>query len=83
MNKYYFTFGSAGQLYIGGWIIIHARDYAEACHKFVAYYDKRSYVTSYKSGRLNFSFWYIESDFLSTGMAEKGNAGAFCHNEIA
>jgi len=82
MNKYYFTFGSAGQIYKGGWIIVHAHDYADAENKFFAYYGDRAYVTGYHSGMFNYAFCYEELAFRKTSMEKTGNIGHYCWDEI-
>ena len=79
MSKYYFTFGSAGQLYCGGWIIIHAKSDRDAREKFKKYYGVKG---STREGLMNFAFSYTEPEFQSTDMPTKGNMGEFCWNEI-
>lgn len=84
-NYFYFTFGSAGQLYRGGWVKIKAETLKEAQDKFKDYYGSKAY----KDGGfgslnycLNYSFPYSEWEFKQTGLGITGNLGARCHNVI-
>lgn len=77
MNKYYFTFGSEGHPYVGGWITIEADNMELATQIFrILYPDKNN-------GFLRYAFRYTEDEFKRTIMYEKGsNLGAACHCEI-
>ena len=77
MKKYYFTYGTEGQPYCGGWTEVEAPDFHVACAIFRAYHpDKRD-------GLLNCSSVYVEEEFKKTSMAgPKGNFGKFCHETI-
>ena len=79
MNVYYITFGSEGMPYRGGWVKVHADSDLEARIMFEKRFGTEART---KGGYLNFSFCYDERRFLSTKMAESGNYGAFCHEEI-
>ena len=79
MNVYYITFGSEGMPYRGGWIKVHADSDLEARMMFEKRFGSEART---RYGCLNFSFCYDEQYFLSTMMAERGNFGAFCHEEI-
>jgi len=71
---YYFTFGSYGQLYDGGWVRIQADSINEAQQKFVEHYGDKAQKDN---GTLNYAFSYSENHFLSTSMAREGNFGKF------
>ena len=77
--KYYFTFGSEGQLFVGGWVTVTAKSFFDARRLFIEHYGKNALDNN---GFLRFSFQYDEDEFEKTGMATKGNIGAFCHEEI-
>jgi hypothetical protein len=67
---YYFTFGSDGQLFNGGWVRIKADTLMEAQQKFAAHYGGRAW----KHERfLNGAFFYSEEQFKQTIMYLDGN----------
>lgn len=76
MPKFYFTYGTEGQPYYGGWTEISAPDIDIACALFRAVHPDRT------EGYLNCSSIYPEKQFLKSVMAEKGNFGYFCHETI-
>ncbi len=76
MNFYYFTFGTEGQPYFGGWVVVIANDRSEACRIFRAAFPDKI------EGLLNCSSVYTEEEFKRTEMAMGGNFGAFCHETI-
>ena len=77
VNRYYFTYGTEGQPYIGGWTEIKAPDIHAACAAFRAYHPDKT------EGILNCSSVYTEEAFKSTSMAgPEGNFGFFCHEKI-
>lgn len=78
---YYFTFGSAGQLFAGGWVRINAATLREAQDKFIARYGKRAWKPG-SNCVLNYAFDYPEERFAKTTMAEEGNMGRFEHEHI-
>lgn len=79
MNKYYFSFGSSGQIYQGGWVEIHADNLAEAQRKFIERFGDKAYKYS---GILNYSWDYTEEDFKKTIMFTGDNYGSRCHEVI-
>lgn len=78
LQKFYFTFGSEGQLYNGGWVLIHAVDKADAIKKFKKRYKEKSM----KNHKLNYSLSYYQEDFEATRMFSDGNFGVYCHEVI-
>lgn len=80
MNNYYITFGSEGQPFKGGWIIIEAENEAQAQKLFRAIYqplDSRDALLKYCS-------MYDERSFKSTMMYKNNdNLGAGCHCKIS
>ena len=77
MERFYFTYGTEGQPYHGGWTEIEAPDANSACALFRAYHPDNT------EGLLNCSSVYSEDAFFKTGMARSGNFGARCHERIA
>lgn len=76
MARFYFTYGTEGQPYCGGWSVVEAPDRSRAEVAFRAYHpDKMKDV-------LNCSSVYDEALFQSTIMAAEGNLGARCHEII-
>ncbi len=75
MKKYFFTYGSEGQPYIGGWSEVEAKDEDMARELF-------RLVHPSKNGFLPCSSVYSEYDFYQTKMPKNGNFGAFCHEKI-
>lgn len=77
MSKFYFTYGTEGQPFVGGWTEIEAPDKRAACAAFRVYHpDKTERV-------LNCSWVYSEEDFKNSCMAgPNGNFGYFCHEKI-
>lgn len=76
MKKFYFTYGRAGQPYVGGWTEIIAEDFSKACGAFQAYHP------SPIPRLLNCADIYDEESFISTGFLESGNFNVFCHETI-
>lgn len=75
--NFYFTFGSEGHPYVGGWSVVEAPDMGRACEVF------RAYHPDVIEGRLNCCSVYHEETWGSTIMAVKGlNLGAGCHEII-
>jgi len=77
---YYFTFGSCGQLFEGGWVRIQADNLEEAQQKFINRYGDKAWKVA---GTLNYAFTYSEEHFQSTMMASRGNFGKFEHEFIS
>lgn len=77
MPKFYFTYGTGGQPYYGGWTEIEAPDGHAACAAFRAFHPDKI------EGILNCSSVYGEADFNRSGMAGvNGNFHRFCHEKI-
>mgnify|MGYP000859795895 FL=1 len=69
--KYYFTYGTHGQPFSGGWTVVNANSYTEAIDKFNAVHPKT------KDGFINCAFVYDENEFKQTKMYTNGNFGKF------
>ncbi len=69
IKSYYFTYGTSGQPYKGGWTRIDAPDLKSACDIFRFYHPDRV------DGFLNCSDVYTEDRFFETGMHKTGNFG--------
>lgn len=77
MYKYYFTYGSEGHPFVGGWTEIEAPDMNSACSVFRMVHPNKS------GDCLNCCSIYREDDFQRTTMAgPRGNIGAKCHEKI-
>ncbi len=74
--RFYFTYGTEGQAYHGGWTVVEAPDYRAAALAFRAYHPDRT------DGLLNCSSVYDEERFQKTRMAVEGNFDAFCREII-
>ena len=76
-KKYYFTYGTEGQPFVGGWTEVEAPNADIACAAFRAIqHDKEPWI-------LNCSSAYTEEVFLKSGMAgSDGNFRKFCHERI-
>ena len=80
MNNYYITFGSEGQPFKGGWIIIEAENEAQAQKLFRAIYQP---FDSYDA-LLKYCSMYDERSFKNTIMYKSNdNLGAGCHCKIS
>lgn len=78
MSKYYFTFGSEGQPYKGGWLIIEADNIMIAMGIYRAIYPNKD------GDILNCADVYTESEFKRTRMYKNNdNLGSACHCEIS
>jgi len=76
MQSFYFTYGSEGHPFVGGWTEIVAQDFHDACSTF-----KRLHPC--KEGKLlNCASVYTEEEFKRTSMFYHGNRGAKCHEYI-
>ena len=64
-NSYYFTFGTDGQVFRGGYIQINADSVKEAQEKFIKRYGDRAW--KYK-GILAYAFHYTKEEFMKTSM---------------
>lgn len=76
MAKFYFTHGTDGQPFIGGWTEVEAYNGHAACAAFRAYHPDKT------SGLLNCSSVYSEEQFKHTEMFAMGNFGSRCHETI-
>lgn len=78
MPKFYFTYGSEGQPFCGGWTEVEAPDRHAACAAFRAYHPDKT------EGLLNCCSCYTEEDFKKTSMYQQpnGNFGYRCHEII-
>lgn len=77
MPKFYFTYGSDGQPFVGGWTEIEAPDIHAACALFRAYHPDKT------EGLLNCSSVYSEAVFKRSCMnGPGGNFGRRCHERI-
>lgn len=77
MKKFYFTYGTEGQPFCGGWTEITAPTRQIACGVFRAFHPD-----VYK-GLLNCSSVYDAAQFEETEMFHNGNFGCGCHESIA
>ena len=73
---FYFTYGTDGQPYRGGWTEIEAPDMQTACALFRAYHPDKT------EGLLNCASVYTEEYMQTSGMWENGNFGARCDERI-
>lgn len=76
MAKFYFTYGSSGQPFVGGWTEVEAPDRHMACEAFRIFHPNKT------EGLLNCCSVYSQEEFLGTGMVS-GNFGACCHEYIS
>ena len=75
-TTFYFTYGTEGQPFVGGWTEIEAPNAHIACELFRAYHPDKT------EGLLNCSSIYSENAFFKTDMPKEGNFGARCHERI-
>lgn len=76
MRKFYFTYGTEGQPYVGGWTEVEAPNYGAAVAVFRAYHPDKT------EGLVNCSSIYDEDYFAKTDMHQEGNFGYRCHEVI-
>lgn len=76
MAKFYFTYGTDGQPFSGGWTEVEADDMHIACGLFRAVHPDKD------SGYLNCSSVYTEESFKNTEMYLEGNFGYRCHEKL-
>ena len=76
MPKFYFTYGTEGQPFVGGWTEVDAPDDHAACDVFRAYHPDKT------DGLLNCSGVHDEAHFEQTGMYRRGNFGHRCREVI-
>ena len=77
MAKFYFTYGSEGHPFYGGWTEVEAPDVGAACAAFRAYHPDKT------EGLMNCSDVYTEKDFRKSDMyGPGGNFSHRCHEVI-
>lgn len=77
MAKFYFTYGTDGQPFVGGWTEVEAPDARTACAAFRAFHPDQT------EGLLNCSSVYTAEQFEASCMAgPDGNFHRFCHETI-
>lgn len=77
MARFYFTYGTDGQPFSGGWTEVEADNISVACAAFRAYHPDQT------EGLLNCSSVYTEEQFKRTEMSgPNGNFHRFCHEVI-
>lgn len=74
--KFYFTYGTDGQPFVGGWTEVEAPNGHAACAAFRAYHPDQI------EGLLNCCAMYDEEHFKRTEMYRRGNFGLRCHEVI-
>ena len=74
-DVFYFTFGTSKKFpFHGGWVEVHAKDLSSAEKLFSKFYPGD------ENGILPYAGSYTKNEFYKTGMQEKGNRGAHCHD---
>lgn len=76
VKTFYFTYGTAGMPFSGGWTEIVAPSFKTAHSIFRAYHPDEM------PGVLNCSSVYTEEEFQKSIMAKEGNFGYRCHERI-
>lgn len=77
MERFYFTYGTDGHPFVGGWTEVEAPDRHKACMAFRAFHPDKT------EGQLNCSDVYDEVSFGRTEMlSPDGNFGFHCHEII-
>lgn len=76
MPKYFFTYGTEGQPFFGGWSEVVAPSYGAAVDAFRAYHPDKN------KGIVNCSSIYDEERFKQTEMYQESNFGFRCHEII-
>jgi len=76
MKQYYFTYGTEGMDYVGGWTVVHAPDLNTACNLFMAVHP------SGENGCIKCAGIYKEEHFENTTMFREGNFGKSCVERI-
>lgn len=77
MPKFYFTYGSEGHPFFGGWTEVEAPDFETACDVFRVYHPNKI------GNLLNCCTVYTEENFRQTSMyGPGGNFGYRCHETI-
>ena len=76
MRKFYFTYGTGGQPFVGGWTEVEAPNYGAAIVAFRAYHPDKT------KGIVNCASVYDEERFRMTEMYRTGNFNRRCHEII-
>lgn len=76
MSRFYFTYGSEGQPFRGGWTVVEAPNRMAAVGAFCVFHPDKT------ERLLNCSDIYDEERFMRTEMADTGNLGSRCHEII-
>ena len=77
MSKFYFTYGSEGHPFVGGWTEVEAPDFDSACAVFRMFHPDKI------EGLLNCCTVYVEENFKKTAMyGPAGNFGRRCLETI-
>lgn len=76
MLRFFFTYGTSGQPFRGGWTEVHAENVEKACEAFQAYHPSK------EGNLLACSSVYTEAEFKKTEMYRTDNFGARCHEII-
>lgn len=76
MSSFFFTYGTEGQPFCGGWTEVIAPDFDSACSLFRAYHPDKH------DGLLNCAGVYGEEKFEKTLMFANGNFGKRCWEKI-
>lgn len=74
--KFYFTYGTSGQPFVGGWTEVEAPTRSAACQMFRVFHPDKT------EGLLNCADVYDAHYFESCDMYINGNFGAKCHEVI-
>lgn len=74
--KFFFTYGTGGQPFTGGWTEAESPDRRSACAAFRAFHPDKI------EGLLNCSSVYAEDVFQRTSMYKSGNFDCRCHETI-
>lgn len=76
MPRFYFSYGTEGQPFYGGWTEVEAPDIRAASFAFRAIHPDKT------EGMLNCCDLYVETQFKQTEMYRSGNFGFRCHETI-
>ena len=76
MSTFYFTHGTEGQAYFGGWTEVIAENRQQAEAAFLAFHPLRN-------GFIPCASVYTEEEMKKTTMWEVGNFGYRCHETIS
>lgn len=74
--KYYFTYGTEGHPYYGGWTEVEAPNWDAAVAAFRVYHPDKL------KGIVNCAFIYDEPHFMVTRMFREGSFGHRCYERI-